>query len=96
MTDAFDQIVARHRARIAALLAAATARGGLRARNARDPGYRLLLSPHTEQAGAWRVTSFRDGQPLGHREYDVLTGRGPVQDALAEFAGPQWEIEPPL
>jgi hypothetical protein len=37
-------------------------------------------------ASLWRVTSFRAGEPTGHREYDALDGGGPIQRAFQEFA----------
>lgn len=55
--------------------------------SARDPSYSLLLSRNPSSDAPFRVTSFRKGQPEGHREYDALDGAGPTRDALAEFAG---------
>lgn len=40
----------------------------------------------------WRVTSFSDGQPTGHREYPSLDGAGPCLDALSEFANSDIEV----
>ncbi len=53
--------------------------------NARDASYSILLTRNCTGESAWRVTSFRDRQPVGHRTYDMLEGGGPIRDALQEF-----------
>jgi hypothetical protein len=63
------------------------------ARSQRDPGYTILLRPGTTDDAAFNVHSFRDGQPVGHRDYDRLDGGSPIQNALQEFAGEGWKLE---
>jgi hypothetical protein len=93
-TDELQTIVARYRARMTALQTVVAAQGALRAKHKSDEGYAILLCRDMSRGTGWRVTSFRDGQPLGHREYDVLDGGGPTRDALAEFASDVWVILP--
>ena len=81
----FEAFIKAFHERDNALAAAAERAGFLRASSASDPGYQILLTRGTESA--WRVTSFRDGVPTGHREYDRLAGGGPTQNAVAEFVG---------
>ena len=92
MMDAFEAMIAKHRARMTALRAAVEQDGCLVAVSRRDPFYRLLLSRSTVSDAVWRVTSFRDREPVGYREYDVLDGRGPTQNALQEFAGQDMQV----
>lgn len=79
-------MVARYRAKMATLREVAERDGYLLGVHANDPSYRLFLSREVSSDAPWRVTSFRNGEPVGHREYDVLDGRGPTQNALQEFA----------
>ena len=66
--------------------------GCLQATSRRDPSYALQLTRNVSSVAAWRVTSYRDREPIGHREYDVLDGKGPTQNALAEFASDDYEL----
>lgn len=94
MTDAFEALIAKHRARMAALLAIVERDGCLHAISARDESYSIFLSRNGSSDAAWRVTSFRALEPIGHREYDVLIGKEATQDALGEFAGEGWQLVP--
>ena len=60
--------------------------------SARDPSYSLLLTRNGSSEAPWRVTSFRGKEPVGRREYDVLEGRGPTQNALQEFATEDMQV----
>jgi hypothetical protein len=92
----FDAMVQRHNERMAVLEALATLAGGLIGTDTRHPGHRLLLSRSVSGDCAWRVTSFCDGQPVGHRDYDRLIGGGPCQNALQEFADETIEVRPAM
>lgn len=94
MPETLEAILTNYRARMAVLSSLVAAQGALHAKHATDVGYAILLTRDMSRGIGWRVTSFRDGQPLGHREYDALDGAGPTRDALAEFASPAWEIQP--
>ena len=87
MTDAFQALIDKHRARMRELREAFDRDGRLLARSARDPDYSILLTRNGSSDAPWRVTSFRGREPVGHREYDMLDGGGPTQNALGEFAG---------
>jgi hypothetical protein len=90
--DAFDRMVARFRARMAHLRETHARQGYLYAEHQKDSGYAILLTPEPSGDATWRVTSFQAGQPIGHRQYDVLEGRGPAFNALQEFAGTNWRL----
>lgn len=92
--DAFDQMAARFEARMALLRQTHAEQGYLYAEHATDIGYAILLTPDASGECPWRVTSFRNGEPIGHRQYDVLEGRGPAFNALQEFAGTSWLVRP--
>ena len=62
--------------------------------SARDPSYSILLTRNCTGESAWRVTSFRDRQPVGHRAYDMLEGGGPTRDALQEFLSDDVRLTP--
>lgn len=86
-TLSFQAHIAQFHARMAMLRETVERDGHLIGESARDPSYRILLSRSVSGDAPWRVTSFRNGEPTGHREYDVLDGKGPTQNALQEFAG---------
>lgn len=86
MTDDFRAMINRYRARMSLLRAAFDRQGYLHAISTSQPSYVLLLTKNGSSEAPWRVTSFRDGIPLGHREYDRLEGGGPTQNSLGEFA----------
>lgn len=73
--------------RVASLERGLSEHGGVEAVSKRDPGYRILLSADTRGEYPYRVTSFRDGEPVGHREYRTIS------DAATEFNG--FDIQPP-
>jgi hypothetical protein len=78
-----------------AVLRAAFERDGyLYAISARNPSYALLLSRNGSSDAPWRVTSFDSGQPVGHREYNMLEGGGPTQNAYGEFGGSYLVLTP--
>jgi hypothetical protein len=82
----WDALVARHHAGMAELRTIVGQDDDVSAVSRRDPSYKLLLSVGVSGDSLWRVTSFRDGQLIGHRQYDRLDGGSPVQNALQEFA----------
>jgi hypothetical protein len=86
MDAGFQALLDKDRARMAVLHAAFERDGCLLAVSARDPFYSILLSRNPSSDVPWRVTSFRSGEPLGHREYDRLDGGSPIQTAFQEFA----------
>jgi hypothetical protein len=92
MTDAFQQIIDKRRARMSMLRDVLERDRRILAVSASDPTYSILLSRNGSSEAEWRVTSFRGKEPIGHREYDRLDGGSPVQNALAEFAGDGWTI----
>jgi hypothetical protein len=87
MTDSFQAIIDKRRERIKLLRETFDRQKYLFGVSTRDPSYSLLLSRNPSSDAPFRVTSFRKGQPEGHREYDALDGAGPTRDALAEFSG---------
>jgi hypothetical protein len=87
MADGFQTMIDKYRARMTILKDALDLDGRLHATSARDPSYGIVLTRNTDSSSVWRVTSFRGKEPTGHREYDVLDGKAPTQNALAEFAG---------
>lgn len=68
--------------------------GCLYAISQRDPSYAILLTRNGSSEALWRVTSFRDGEPVGHREYDLLEGGSPIQNSFAEFASADLVLTP--
>ncbi|MGE4043396.1 MAG: hypothetical protein AB7F35_00985 [Acetobacteraceae bacterium] len=88
----FAQHIAAFHHREAILQETFERQGYLLARSQRDPGYTILLKPGTSDA-AFEVHSFRDGQPVGHRDYDRLSGGSPVQNALQEFMATDMKLE---
>jgi hypothetical protein len=93
MTDEFAAIIGKQRRRIAMLKNHFDTHGRIIADCSNDPGYRIVLTRGFTAECAYQVTSFRDGVPVGHREYDQLQGGGPTQNALSEFAGDVWVIK---
>jgi hypothetical protein len=87
MTDSFQALINKHKARMALLREAFERDGRLFAVSARDPSYSLLLIRNGSSEAPWRVTSFRGKEPVGHREYNHLEGAGVTQNAFGEFAG---------
>ena len=92
MTDEFQALIDAHRQRMVELRAAYERDGCLHAVSLRDPSYSILLTRNTGSEAPLRVTSFRDREPEGHREYDRLDGGSPIQNALQEFAGNGWRL----
>jgi len=86
-----EEISKRHHHRIALLKETLQRQGYLMAVSQRDSGYSILLSRNLSGPG-WRITSFRDREPIGHREYEVLDGRAPAFNALQEFGGSDWKL----
>ena len=87
MTDAFQAMIDKHRARMTDLRQAFERDDRLYAISARDPSYSILLTRNGSSDAPWRVTSFRGKEPSGHREYDHLEGGSPTQNAFHEFSG---------
>jgi len=94
MTDDFQVMIDKYRARMRLLRETFDRQGYLLAVSARDPGYSIILTRNTSSDAPWRVTSFRDRDPVGHREYDKLEGGAPTQNALAEFASQDMTLTP--
>lgn len=87
MSDHFQEMIDRHRARMKLLRETFDRQGYLFSVSDRDPSYSLLLTRNGSSDAAWRVTSFCGNEPVGHREYDKLEGGSPIQNAFQEFAG---------
>jgi hypothetical protein len=94
MTDAFQALIDKHQARMKLMRDALDLDGSLLAVSRQDPSYSILLTRNGSSDAAWRVTSFRDRVPVGHREYGMLDGGGPTQNALQEFAGEDMVLVP--
>jgi hypothetical protein len=94
MTDSFRELIDRYRARMAVLREAFQRDHYLYAISARDPGYSILLARNGSSEARWRVTSFREEEPIGHREYDLLERGSPIQNGFAEFASQDFILTP--
>ena len=94
MTDDFQALIDKYRAHMTVLRVAFERDGYLYAVSARTPSYALLLSRNGSSDAPFRVTSFDNGQPIGHREYDMLEGGGPTQNAFGEYAGSDLVLTP--
>jgi hypothetical protein len=94
MTDSFQALIDKYHARMTVLREAFQRDLCLYAISLRDPSYALLLTRNGSSEAPWRVTSFREGVPVGHREYDRLEGGSPVQRAFAEFASEGMVLTP--
>jgi hypothetical protein len=94
MNEAFQAIIDKHRARMKLLRDTFDRDGRVHAVSQADPSYAILLTVNGSSAAPFRVTSFRSKEPIGHREYDALDGKGATRDALAEFAGDGWNLVP--
>jgi hypothetical protein len=94
MTDAFQALIDKYRARMAVLRLAFARDGYLYAVSRRDETYAIFLTPNGSSAAPWRVTSFRNGEPIGHREYNMLEGGSPIQRAFQEFASDDMVVTP--
>jgi hypothetical protein len=92
--DQFQALIDRYLARMTVLREAFERDGYLLAISSRDPQYSILLTRNGSSEAPWRVTSFRQGVPVGHREYDRLEGGGPVQNAFHEFSGSDLVLTP--
>jgi hypothetical protein len=94
MTDTFQHMIDKHRRRMAFLRETFDRQGYLLAVSSRDPSYSIFLSRNPSSEAPWRVTSFRSGVPVGHREYDRLEGGSPIQNSFAEFASADFILTP--
>ena len=94
MDDQFQAMIDKYRARMVALRETFERDGCLYAVSTRDPSYAILLTRNGSSEAPWRVTSFRDGEPVGHREYDRLEGGSPIQRAFQEFASEDFPLTP--
>lgn len=92
MSDAFQEIIDKYKARMKELREAFERDDRLYAISAKNPSYSILLTRNTGSEAPWRVTSFDGKEPTGHREYDRLEGGGPTQNALSEFSGEDFKI----
>jgi hypothetical protein len=86
VTDDFQALIDKRRARMRQLREAFERQGYLFGVSSRTPSYSILLSKNASSDAPYRVTSFDSKVPTGHREYDALDGAGATRDALAEFA----------
>jgi hypothetical protein len=86
MNDDFQALIDKYRARMRLLRETFERQGYLLAASSRDPNYSIILTRNPSSEAPWRVTSFRSGAPIGHREYDALDTGSPVQRAFQEFA----------
>jgi hypothetical protein len=57
--DAFDDMIAKYRARMRELREALDLDGRLQAVSSRDPAHSILLTRNSDPSSVWRVTSFR-------------------------------------
>jgi len=87
VTESFQTILEKYRARMRLLAATLERDGRLHAVSQRDPTYSMLLTRNGSSEATWRVTSFRGREPVGHREHDILQGGSPIQNALGAFVG---------
>lgn len=92
MTDDLTTTVTLRRAQRLILCELFNTHGRLHAISKRDPTYAVLLTRNTTSDAPYRVTSFRDGEPIGHREYRFLSDGGTIDTAISEFMGDGWEI----
>jgi hypothetical protein len=90
----FQALIDKYRARMTVLRETFERDGYLYAVSRRDSSYAILLSKNGSSEAAWRVTSFREGVPVGHREYDKLEGGSPIQNAFAEYASEDCILSP--
>ena len=72
----FQSMIDAYRARMETLAKIFEQDGCVRATSARDPSYSILVTRNSDPTSAFRVTSFRNREPIGHREYGRLTGGG--------------------
>ena len=86
MTDEHRALIDKYRQRMAMLHLAFARDGYLYAISRRDETYAIFLSPNGSSSAPWRVTSFRNGEAIGHREYNMLEGGSNIQNAFSEFA----------
>lgn len=94
MTDDFQAMINKYRARMTTLRMAFARDGYLYAISRRDETYAIFLSPNGSSSAPWRVTSFRNGEPMGHREYNMLEGGSPIQNGFSEFASEDFVLTP--
>jgi hypothetical protein len=92
MPDTFQALIDKHRARMQELRDVLDIDGTIQAVNVSDPAYSIVLTKNSDPSSAWRVTSFRNAIPVGHREYDHLESASPINSALQEFAGDRWKL----
>jgi hypothetical protein len=85
MTDDFIDMINKYRARMTILREAFARDGYLYATSRRDATYAIFLSRNGSSSAPWRVTSFRNGEPIGHREYNMLEGGSHIQNAFSEL-----------
>src|ERR1700722_3224600 len=91
MSDDYQAMIDKHKARMAMLRAAFERDDRLYAVSARDPSYSILLTKNGSSEAPFRVTSFSGKEPTGHREYDHRGGAAPPQNARSESAG--WDMQ---
>lgn len=94
MTDEFDAMIQKHRARMKLLRDVFERDGCLLAFSTRNPDYSILLTRNPSSDAPWRVTSFNGREPVGHREYDELDGKSPANSALQEFSSHDLKLIP--
>jgi hypothetical protein len=92
MNDAFQTLIDKDRARLTVLRETFERERHWYAISQRDSSYAILLTRNGSSDASWRVTSFRDGEPVGHREYDLLEGGPPIQRAFQEFASADFRL----
>jgi hypothetical protein len=94
VTDQQRALIDKYRQRMAMLHLAVARDGYLYAISRRDETYAIFLSPNGSSSAPWRLTSFRNGEPVGHREYNMLEGGSPIQNAYQEFSGDEFRLIP--
>jgi hypothetical protein len=92
--ETFEQIIAKHRSRMTEVREAFERDGRVHGISKRDPTYSLLLTRNGSSDAPFRVMSFRNKEPVGHREYDRVQGGGPTHNAFQEFASDDIRLIP--
>jgi hypothetical protein len=92
--DDFQAMIEKYRERMKVLRMAFARDGYLYAVSRRDETYTILLSRNGSSSAPWRITGFRNGEPVGHREYNMLEGGSPIQNGFAEFASDDLVLTP--
>jgi hypothetical protein len=87
-------MINKYRTRMTVLREAFARDGYLYATSRCDETYAIFLNPNGSSSAPWRVTSFWNGEPIGHREYNMLEGGSAIQNAFQEFASSDFQLRP--